>query len=581
MSFATLSGAWVLAGLAGLAAALFALQQLRTRYRDVTVVTTLFWKQVVDEAPVRKFRERFRHPLAYALILAICALIWLAFADPHLARADDETFHVLVLDGSAGMAAGGRFAAAVGQMERYVSRVPADRRQVIWSGGELRPLLAPGEHELLLRKRLERMAPEAAPASVERLLRQLSAAPRGRKQTSVVVFGDAPVRQRVIDLLPATVTVARAAEAGRLQGNAGITSLGVTEAASGAWDRVDVLVTLQGTEDRAGAGVGDAQMTLDDRPISAQSIARTPAADGLTFAVRDLPAAGGVFTVRLTATDALSLDDRASLRLPSKPILKVQLSPSLDRALGPVLRADAGVTLVTTAPDVVVRRSGETVGGAAPALEFVRADAQTQAFLLTHPDSLESDAVFADAVRDIGLTQIDAMSLAREAGRPIEVSIAAGRQWRFSVWEDLLSEHYNFTRSRAFPLFVANSLRWLAGTPAWYPVVAAGAPLTAASAGDAARVIDARGRAIDPLGAAFVPPSAGDLRLAGAGAGRTLSVSLLDPDVTRGRRDTAMAIAALNPMDVGSGAGAATWLGVLALALLAFEWYLFQRGRLP
>ena len=59
MTFANLPGAWVIAGLAALAAGLFVLQQLRTRYRDVTVVTTLFWRQVVDEAPVRTLRERF------------------------------------------------------------------------------------------------------------------------------------------------------------------------------------------------------------------------------------------------------------------------------------------------------------------------------------------------------------------------------------------------------------------------------------------------------------------------------------------------------------------------------------------
>src|SRR5205814_6815643 len=76
MTFANLPAAWVLGGLAGLAALLFVLQQLRTRYRDVTVVTTMFWKQVVDEAPVRKLRERFRHPWAYALILLIAGLVW-------------------------------------------------------------------------------------------------------------------------------------------------------------------------------------------------------------------------------------------------------------------------------------------------------------------------------------------------------------------------------------------------------------------------------------------------------------------------------------------------------------------------
>lgn len=35
MNFANLSAPWVVAGLAGLAALLFVLQQLRTRYRDV------------------------------------------------------------------------------------------------------------------------------------------------------------------------------------------------------------------------------------------------------------------------------------------------------------------------------------------------------------------------------------------------------------------------------------------------------------------------------------------------------------------------------------------------------------------
>jgi hypothetical protein len=579
MTFATLPWAGVLAGLAALAAALFALQQLRTRYRDVTVVTTLFWKQVIDEAPVRKFRERFRHPWAYLLILAVCSLIWLAFAEPRAAVAADGAFHVLVLDGSAGMAAGNRFASAVGLLERYLSRVPADRRQVIWSGGELRPLLAPGEHDLLLRKRLERLAPEPAPASVERLLRQVGAASRDGRRTSVVVFGDAPVRKPVIDLLPAGVTVARAAAPTPLTGNAGITAVGVADAASGAWDRVDVLVSIEATADRAASAAGAVDLTLDGRPVPAAAMTRTADRGGVRIVVRDLPAAGGVFAARLTGPDALAPDDQASVRLPDRPVLKVQVSASLERILGPVLRADAGVSLVAAGADVVVRRSGEAAGGDAPALEFVPAGAQAQAFLLVHPDALESDAVFEEAVRDIGLTQIDAMSLARETGRPIEVSIATGPTWRFSVWDDLLSEHYNFTRSRAFPLFVANSLRWLAGTQAWYPVAAAGRPLLAAAPGAAARIVDLSGRAIDPIGAAFVPPRAGDLRL--AGSDRPIAVSLSDPDATRGVRDASMAVAALAPADAGSGADLSAWLVALAIALLGLEWYLFQRGRLP
>jgi hypothetical protein len=117
MTFANLPGVWVIAGLATLAAALFVLQQLRTRYRDVTVVTTIFWRQVKDEAPVRTLRERFRHPWAYALVLAI-ALVWLS----RRSRIHPDgrwRVPLLVLDGSAGMAAtilraGGRSARAAG-----------------------------------------------------------------------------------------------------------------------------------------------------------------------------------------------------------------------------------------------------------------------------------------------------------------------------------------------------------------------------------------------------------------------------------------------------------------------------------
>ena len=578
MSFTTMPGLWVLAGLAGLAAGLFVLQQLRTRYRDMTVVTTIFWKQVIDEAPVRKFREKFRHPLAYALILAIASLLWLSFADPQFGASSDSTYRIAVLDGSAGMAGGDRFARAVADLERYVDSLPAEHRQVIWSGAELRPLLAPGEHSLLLGKRLERLSPEPAPASLERLIRQLSASPAAGQKTEVVVFGDSPVRKQVLDLLPDSISVTRASAQTAAGANRGIIALGVADAQSGAWDRVDVLIDVRSG---AGAKPADVQLTLDGQAVPAAAVSKTPVTGGEQWLVRDMPAAGGLFTAKIGAGsgDDQPLDDTATVRLPDKPILKVQVSPSLERDLAPVLRADSGVSIVTASPQIVVRKPGEAIGGKVPALEFVPSGSQPQAFLLTHPESLDSSEVLADAVDRIGLTQIDAMALAQEAGRPIEVSIAAGAQWRVSVWEDLLSEQYNFTRSRAFPLFVANALRWLAGTPAWYPTVGAGRPLVAASVGAAVRVVAPNGRVIDPLGAAFVPPKAGDLPV--SVKGRTLAVSLIDPSVTAATRDASLTVAEASAGGASTGAGLATFLGLLALVLLAVEWHFFQRGRLP
>jgi hypothetical protein len=591
MSFANLSALGVVAGLAGLAAVLFALQQLRTRYRDVTVVTTMFWKQVVDEAPVRKLRERFRHPLAYLLVLAICSLLWLAFAEPQFGRRDDQTFHIVVLDGSAGMAAGDRFETTVARLKEYVARLPADWRQVIWAGGEVRPLLAPGEHELLLSKRLDRMQPDAAPSSIERTLRQLSSTPKlAQWPTSILVFGDAPVRQEVLALAPQSMSIKRATVPPPLKGNTGITALGVADAASGAWDKVDVYAEITGAAPMRSIAGSSAfaeasadrkdpasaiTIAINGQPVPPSSISRA----GQGFLLQDVPADGGLLSARVAAGDSLKLDDSASIRLPKKPLVRVQLSPSLNGALGAVLESDPGVTLVEANADVVIRRAGESISANAPALEFVSAASQPQAFVLTHPNALDSNVVFVNAVENIGLKQIDAMSLARESGRPIEVSVAIGGQWRFSVWEELLSDSFNFTRSRAFPLFVANAVRWLAGTEAWNPFVAAGQPLITNGAGVTAQVVSASGRVLDPLNVDFVPPVAGEVKV--SGDGKPLSVSLLDLDVTRGARDEALQIATLDSVNLVPDRSPASWLLVLALILLAVEWYYFQMGRMP
>src|SRR5688572_517579 len=109
MTFANLSPLFTVLGLAALAGILYVIQHLRTRHREITVPTIQFWKVAVEEAPVRKFWERFRHPWAYLLILGICSLIWLGLAEPKRDQRTSGDFYVFVLDGSAGMAAGERF----------------------------------------------------------------------------------------------------------------------------------------------------------------------------------------------------------------------------------------------------------------------------------------------------------------------------------------------------------------------------------------------------------------------------------------------------------------------------------------
>ena len=58
------------------------LHVLRTRPREVRVITTLFWAHAAETARARSLWHRFRHPWTYVLLLAICALLALALGKP-------------------------------------------------------------------------------------------------------------------------------------------------------------------------------------------------------------------------------------------------------------------------------------------------------------------------------------------------------------------------------------------------------------------------------------------------------------------------------------------------------------------
>lgn len=572
MTFAHLSPVWVVAGLAALAALLFLLQRLRVRHRQVPVVTTLFWRIAAEEAPARTYVERFRHPWAYLLFLLIGSLLWLGFAGPEPRASPAGPFHVLVLDGSASMAAGSRYAQAVAALEKRLGRMPADQRQVLWCGAGVHTLLNPGEHELLLAGRLAGLQPVPAPPGVEDLLRQLAVVNRPGRVLEVTVFGDAPIRAETLALLP-ELRVSRAPlDPPPAGGNAGITALGMAAAGSGAWDRVDVLVRAEHDD---GSLVEPARLSADLDGNALPLASFVPVAAGLLLP--DLPAAGGRLTVRLAAADSRPLDDVASLRLPERPRIRVQLSPALAAVVGPALAADPAVEVTADDPRVVIRRQGETIGLDLPALEFVPADADQPAFHIVHPAVLDSAEVFAAAVRTIGLKEIDAMTLADSTGRQIEATVTPGTSWTFEVWEDLLADEYNFTQSRAFPLFIANGVRWLAGVREDHAYLAAGRALAGGPLGHADRVVDEQGRVLDPLGVPFTPEQAGDLRRESGAP--PLAVSLLDPASTLNLpADTLRPSAALPP---GLGTPILVWVLLAALLLLAWEWYLLQTGRVP
>ena len=573
MSFANLPLLGVLAGIAGIAALLFLLQLLRIRHVEVAVPTTLFWRAAAREAPVRVLRGVFRHPLAYLLVLAICTLLWLAFAGPEAHDDRTSAYRVLFLDGSAHTAAGDDYQRAVDKLKADLAGLPEGRREVIWGGARNIKLLKAGEDRLLLERRLANLAPVAAPSALNEQLRLLALPGVTPESVEFVVYGRAPVDFIVLEGLPARTRVSRAINYPESGSNQGIAGLGVNPAASGSWDRVDLLIRISGTP---GAAVVDGvDVLLDGQSLGDDRLEWL--ADNLVTA-RDLPADGRTVEVRLLTGDELALDDGALLTLPTRRAIGVALADDLDPAIRHAIEADPGLEVATAGASVAIRQRGGGApldGGAGfgdlPVLEFAPAADQATAFEIDYAGSDSAELALRASIAALGLDQIDAAGLATQAQRPVGVQLRQAEVLGISVWEELLA-HYNFTGSRSFPLFVSRATRWLAGEPAWHPYLAAGRPLPSATVWSLATTADP---SLDALGADYVLGAAGTV----SSSRGDEAVALLSDTVTEMNPGTPLAVSQAGGGFTGTGI--VTWLILAALLLLGTEWYLYQRGLMP
>ena len=566
MSFANLPLLGVLGGIAGIAALLFLLQLLRIRHVEVAVPTTIFWRAAAREAPVRVLRGVFRHPLAYLLVLAICTLLWLAFAGPEAHEDRTSAYRVLFLDGSAHTAAGSEFDEAVDKLKSDLAGLPDGGREVIWGGARNAKLLKAGDDRLLLDHRLAGLAPQAAPSALNEQLRLLSLPGVAPEALEIVVYGRAPADPVVLQALPAGLRVSRAIEYPESASNRGIASLGVSPAASGRWDRLDLLVRIGGTPDAAPVDAMTVQ--VNGQPLGDERV-EWLGADLAT--VRDLPANGSSVEVRIEAGDEFALDDVARLTLPARRVIRVALVGDLDPAVEHAVEADPGLDVVTENPSIVIRRRGIETFNHLPALEFAPAADQETAFEIAYTGDSSAELALRSSIAALGLDQIDAAGIAAEARRPVGVQLRHSELAGISVWDELLAQ-YNFTGSRSFPLFVSRAARWLAGDPAWHPYLAAGRPLPATTVWSLATTADP---ALDALGADYVLGAAGTI----ASAGGVAAVALSSDAVTERTAGTPLAVS-----QAGGGVadtGIVTWLILAAFLLLGAEWFLYQRGMMP
>lgn len=522
----TLLGAGVLAPL------LYALQRLRTRRRVVALPGAMLWRQAMQAAPARVLGGRFRYWLAYLLVLAIALLLWLAAAHPALAPVSGgvQRFY---LDSSAVLTGRGDLARAKRALLADVRATPAERREVFAADGRL---LAVGESASLLARRLDSVEAAAQPSAFAAWLARHSAG------ASIRYYGGAAALRGV----PGTVRSSYLADP--VPDNRGIVALGVSPAASGTWRDADVIAAVAAGAKGALPTAADLRWTLDGKDFAPTVSAL---GDG-RYLGRDVPATGGVLSVALRRGDGFPADDRATLRLPDRRPLRVALLAGTPAAVRGIVQANDSFAIVPAAQAQVVVGDATAVRPLAKPALVIAADSTQSAFVFAGPrEAARGDLV--DRLDDLGLAQLDAGALATALHRPIGVDVRDASRRSVAVWSALFAPATPFAQGAAMPVFVAQSLHWLGGGEGWRPYAKAGAPQPDQSA--LYGLTAARDPADDPT-------------------------ALTDRATTRG-----VAAAATRPVTAIAGVLPPDLPFMLLLVgaglLLALEWWLVQRGRMP
>lgn len=562
MTFASFGLGPLLIGAVLITGLLALLQRLRVQRQVVRVATTMFWRAAAQAAPARVLQERFRHWLAFLLILAIALALWFAGARPSLIPPAGSRLELFYLDASAGMTAGDRFAEARRALIADASAVPAQRRAIYLGDPYGTRLLAPGEDLALLPRRLTQVRPGLFPSRLAAWTKAIRAQTDPGQPITLHYYGTATAFRA--EDAPATLQRIAGYVAPPIRGNRGIVAIGAVPAASGAWDKADLAIRLAAAE---GAAPGSDQLVFrrNGTPFTPGS---TAAKDG-RIALRDLPADGSLIEVAFRNGDGFPADDRVALRLPERHPVRVALVGPVPDTLRAVIAADSGLRIVSPADaEVVVRGAGTTASTPdKPALISQPMNARSAAFAVTDAASRTDPNA---ALGQLGLGQLDATAIADSLHRPVSIEPDVGPVRTVAVWQALFDSGGSFARSRTMPLFVARSLRWLASPQPWIPYAAAGGTL-----------IDLEGAPATLAGrlpgSAIALPQAEDRGIADL----PVATSLTDAATTRGTGDT-LADTASVPAAPAPALDLPFTLALIAAALLlAVEWTLFQRGRLP
>ena len=528
MTFGLLSTFGVFLGIAALGFVLWLIQRLRVQHREVEVLSTLFWQAAIEETRARVFVRQFRHLRAWLLLLAIASLLWMLTAQP-ASVAFDGNQHVVLLDMSVNDAA----TRAV-DLQLAVDRaatLPTKSREILAVGDEMRTLLAAGEtieHAELRTKEHGPSTPEAS--GLHWAIEALSA--RASEETPLVVHvtGDTPIDQRYLENLPEHVSVFRISrKAERLVPE--LQTLGVADSTNGRWDAVDVTI---GFVDHESVETESILVTVNQQPVD-ESLER----HGDVYVLPNVAATGETLSVNVHQKLV------GSLTLPVRKPIRVSLDASVPASLRELIALDAACQIVESDAEVSVGSSTDA---------DLRLSTSDQPAFHIKSDQEDPQTALAEMIDELALKQIDAMSIAEQAGQIVDVQVVPGDKRSIAIWQSLFTPEFDFQESRTCPILVSRAIRWLAERP---PVVSWAA----------------RGERLPAAASEFD-------RVAGTTAvtsdGREFVTARLSQPV-----ENIAVVAATPAANVLRRFNVYSWLGILVAMLLVTEWALYQRGRMP
>lgn len=538
MRFGLFSMPVLVAGIAALAIGLWLLQRLRVRHREVQVLTTLFWQDALEETRARVFTRRFRHWRAWVLLVAIASLLWMLIGQPRTV-APDATRHVVLVDWSVGDATIRQ--ADLSMAMDFAATLPSTHRQIIAVGARMETLLRPGE-PLYMASIRSGAEPGPAPRGLDWAIESLAASAERSTSLAIHIVGDTPVDAKRLEALQGSIGAAEdgsprlsvyRVEREPLAETPGLTTLGVSDSADGAWGVVDVWLAFA----RDGANPIAAErisILHNDAPLGQPLIAR---ADG-TFELRGVPANGETISV------AVDGQPMGAITLPQRSAIRVQLDANVPESLRQLIALDPACEIVSANAEVRI--------GSKDAANLRLTDVDQPAFVI-QTDGDDAQAALAGLVDELALRQIDAMSIAEKSNRIVDVQVLRSRERSMAIWGSLFTPAFDFQESRACPLVVSRAVRWLAHRPPLVEWAVMGERLPAA--GSAFSRVDGERTVTDD--------------------GRVLRTTRLISPVTA---------ADLPKSEIGrrlNGFGPYAWIGLLAAILLIGEWILYQRGQMP